>query len=91
MLPEILAATDVPELAQYGVLGLVLLAILTGHLVPGWAYKESRERTLAAEERERRQRDTFEGQVMPALGEAAATMKEATITMRELAVPRKRA
>ncbi|MCA1844466.1 MAG: hypothetical protein LC792_15010 [Actinobacteria bacterium] len=51
--------------AQYGVLGLLVVALVTGLVVPGPSYKEALRARDAAEERERRLRDTIEGQMLP--------------------------
>lgn len=59
--------TALDPLVQYGVLGLVVLALILGWLVPKWAYdaKEEENKRLRAENAELRQ--VYETKVIPAL------------------------
>lgn len=68
---------DVAEFVQYGVLGLVLLAIIVGWLAPGRSYDREAQRGDRLEEENARIRDRLEGEVIPLLAKAIVALEEA--------------
>lgn len=66
-------ALSIETWIQWGILGVILVLILLGHLVPGWVVKEKNEAidSLLAENRELRNR--FED-VIPLLARAVETL-----------------
>lgn len=97
MWSSVLAAEGDPnwaDLAQYGVLGLVVLAFIFGKIVPGYIY----ERRVAEHEAEklenRRLEETIKERVIPALVKSTDVMAQVLDTLNNLPPPpppRKRA
>lgn len=75
MLPALIAAeatgsgggADWTGLAQYGVLGLVVLGFIFGKIVPGYLYERRVQEVEALKAEVGRLRDTIEEKVIPAL------------------------
>lgn len=57
--------TDLAELAQYGVLGIVVVAMLVGWLIPGPTHKRETERADRLETELRTLRERTEERVIP--------------------------
>lgn len=58
---------DVTQIFQYGVLGLILLLILLGKLVPGYMYERREEELKALQNKLDRLETIIEERVIPAL------------------------
>lgn len=92
----ILAAEGDPnwaDLAQYGVLGMVVLAFIFGKIVPGYIY----ERRIAEHEAEkaenRRLEETIKERVIPALVKSTDVMAQVLDMLNNMSTgpaPRKR-
>lgn len=67
---------DLPlgDWVQYGVAGLVVLALIIGWLVPGHAYKREAERADRLAEENQRLRDHNETRVVPLLERALGVL-----------------
>lgn len=59
--------TDWIGLAQYGVLGLVVLGFIVGKIVPGYIYERRVAEHAAEKEENRRLEGTIKDRVIPAL------------------------
>lgn len=59
---------------QYGVLGLVVLSLITGWLVPGWAWRREAERADRLAQENARLREHIEDRVVPLIERALATI-----------------
>lgn len=68
---------DVAEFVQYGVLGLVLLAIIVGWLTPGRQTDREAARGDRLELELKALRDRLEGEVIPLLAKAILALEEA--------------
>lgn len=64
--------------ASYGVLGLLVLALLIGYLVPGYIYKR-------VEEENSRLRELVDTKVYPLIETATATQRESMKVMKDMA------
>ncbi len=64
-------------LLSYGVLGIVVVALLTGLMVPGYLYRK-------AEAENDRLRKLIDEKVYPAIENSAAALRESQETMREV-------
>lgn len=62
------------EWAQYGVLGLVIVAILAGWLVPGRHYDRAVQRADRLEAENRELRDRIENKVVPLVHDAITAL-----------------
>lgn len=61
------SGADWGNLAQYGVLGMVVLAFIFGKMVPGYIYEKRTAEYEAEKAENRRLEKTIEEQVIPAL------------------------
>lgn len=89
---QIVAATstDLPNWAQWGILGLIILGFVVKQLVPGWLYADVKaENQQLREENKELVKLMFETQkaTIPALQEAANAVNE---TMSELRILRRK-
>ena len=69
-------SSDWTGLAQYGVLGMVVLAFLAGRIVAGYQYDRMEKRAEAAEQREREMRDRLDDKLLPLMTETARLLTE---------------
>lgn len=77
MLTYLLAAETDPDwtnLAQYGVLGLVVLAFIFGKIVPGYIYERRVTEHEAEKAENRRLEETIKERVIPALVKSTDVM-----------------
>lgn len=65
---------DWTNLAQYGVLGLVVLAFIFGKIVPGYIYERRVAEHEAEKNENRRLEDTIKERVIPALVKSTDVM-----------------
>lgn len=76
-----IAADQIPDptggLLSYGVLGILVVLLLTGTLVPGWLYKRS-------EAENDRLRKLIDEKVYPAVEASTRTQEQANAVMSEL-------
>lgn len=64
------------DLAQYGVLGLVVLAFIFGKIVPGYIYERRYAEYEAEKAENRRLEETIKEKVIPALVKSTDVMQE---------------
>lgn len=71
---ETTQSPDWTNLAQYGVLGLVVLAFIFGKIVPGYIYERRVAEHEAEKEENRRLEETIKERVIPALVKSTDVM-----------------
>jgi hypothetical protein len=64
------------DLAQYGVLGMVVLAFIFGKIVPGYIYERRVEEHKAAVAENQRLEETIKERVVPALIKSTEVMAQ---------------
>lgn len=69
---------EVLNLAQYGVLGAVIIALLWGRLVVGRQFDKEVQEKKEAQEELRALRDQIQGEIVPALVRSTDTLARAT-------------
>lgn len=82
-----------PAWAQWGILGLVILAMITKQLVPGWLYQDKvAEAKLLKDENARLVQLALDTQqaTLPAMQASTAAVDKAMEEIRELRAERKR-
>jgi hypothetical protein len=67
---------DLPLWAQWGVLGVVIVALITGWLVPGRTHEREIARADRLEQENARLRDRVETKVLPLIHEAIHALQE---------------
>jgi hypothetical protein len=70
------AEPDWTSLAQYGVLGIILLLVIFGKLVPGYIYDRKVEEHEADKAEMRRLEETLKERVIPALTKSTDVLAE---------------
>lgn len=75
------------NLAQYGVLGLVVLAFITGKIVPGYVYERRVEEHHAAMQENARLEETIKERVIPALLKSTEVMGQVLALLNDFAKP----
>lgn len=86
----VLAAAAEPgweNLAQYGVLGLVVLGFVLGKIVPGYIYERKVLEADAERAENRRLEETMKEKVIPALVRSADVMADVLAILGDLAPP----
>jgi hypothetical protein len=68
------SSPDWTNIAQYGVLGLVVLAFIFGKIVPGYIYERRVEEHEAEKAENRRLEETIKERVIPALVKSTDVM-----------------
>lgn len=80
------ANPTLPDWAQYGLLGLVLVGIVTKQIVPGWAYRDAEARVAKLEEDREELVELILAQqekILPALVEGTHALREAGVAMAD--------
>lgn len=72
------------DLAQYGVLGLVVLAFIFGKIVPGYIYERRVAEHEAEREQNRKLEDTIKEKVIPTLVQSTDVMAEVLALLNRL-------
>lgn len=75
------------DLAQYGVLGLVVLAFIFGKIVPGYIYERRVAEHDAEKEENRRLEETIKERVIPALVKSTDVMVQVLDMLSQLEQP----
>lgn len=75
---------DWTGLAQYGVLGLVVLAFIFGKIVPGYIYERRVQEHSAAVAENQRLEETIKERVIPALVKSTDVMAQVLQLLAEL-------
>lgn len=78
------SAVNWGNLAQYGVLGLVVLALIFGKIVPGYIYERKVAEYEAEKAENRRLEETVKEQVIPALLRSTDMMAQVLNLLNEL-------
>ena len=74
---------DWTSLAQYGVLGLVVLGFILGKIVPGYIYERRVEEIVESREENTRLRASIEDRVIPALIKSTEALAEVASLLEE--------
>lgn len=82
---------DWTSLAQYGVLGLVVLGFILGKIVPGYVYERRLEEAERKDEEIQRLRVSIEERVIPALIKSTEALADAASLLEDRTVGRPRA
>lgn len=72
---------DWTDLAQYGVLGLVVLAFIFGKIVPGYIYERRVKEHTSEKEENRRLEATIKDKVIPALVQSTDVMAQVLVLL----------
>lgn len=72
------------DLAQYGVLGLVVLAFIFGRIVPGYIYERRVAEHEAEKEQSRKLEETIREKVIPTLVQSTDVMAEVLAYLNRL-------
>ena len=86
-------AVDFTSLAQYGVLGLVVLGFIFGKIVPGYVYERRLKEVEERDAKIERMTIAFEEKAIPALLKASDVLEQAMKVIQDLEArqtPRKR-
>lgn len=78
------AGPDWANLAQYGVLGLVVLAFVFGKIVPGYIYERRVAEYNAEKDENRRLEDTIKEKVIPTLVQSTAVLSDVLALLNRL-------
>lgn len=81
---------DWTGLAQYGVLGLVVLAFIFGKIVPGYIYERRVEEHRAAVAENQRLEETIKERVIPALVKSTDVMGQVLQLLSDIEKPPRR-
>lgn len=84
------ASADWGNIAQYGVLGFVVLAFIFGKMVPGYIYEKRSQEYEAEKAENRRLEQTIQEQVIPALLRSTDIMAQVLDLLNDLDPPRRR-
>lgn len=78
------STVDWTNIAQYGVLGLVVLAFIFGKIVPGYIYEKAKQEHEAEKAENRELEKTVKEQVIPALLRSTDMMAQVLDLLNEL-------
>lgn len=84
---ETTSAPDWQNFAQYGVLGLVVLAFIFGKIVPGYVYERRVTEHYAAMEQNKQLEETIRERILPALIKSSDVMTETLTLLSEIDPP----